>query len=85
MSSNELDPAAILSSLGVSGATEISRVAGGSDTIVWRVVRGNDRFALRLFPPGDEQVCQREAGMMAMAATAGIPVPTIQAKVMWQE
>jgi aminoglycoside phosphotransferase (APT) family kinase protein len=85
MSSNELDPIPILASLGISGATEISRVAGGSDTIVWRVVRGNDRFALRLFPLGEEQVCQREARMMALAAAAGIPVPTIHANAMWQE
>ena len=47
----QLDPFAVLDALGVSGVTSATPVAGGSDTALWRVERGGEVYALRVFRP----------------------------------
>lgn len=84
MSQSELDSAAILTALGVPDATRIERVSGGTDTAIWRVERGADAFALRLFRPEQAEVCQREVAVTSAAASAGIPVPRVHAVGAWQ-
>ena len=79
-----LDPYAILAALGVGDAERATPVAGGADTALWRVERGRDVFALRVFRPEQASVCRREAA--AMAAVAGrVPVPRVAAAGAWQD
>jgi aminoglycoside phosphotransferase (APT) family kinase protein len=84
MNYDELDPAAILEALGLPGATVAGHVTGGTDTAVWRVTRGNDAFALRVFGPGRMESCHREAETMSAAGAAGLPVPRVHALGAWE-
>lgn len=80
----QLDPFVILAALGVSDAGRATPVAGGADTAIWRVERGTDVFALRVFRPEQARGCHREAA--AMAAVAGrVPVPRVVAAGAWQD
>ena len=49
----DLDPYAILKTLGLSEATAITPVHGGSDTGIWQVERGSKVYALRVFRRGE--------------------------------
>ena len=80
----QFDPFAILNTLGITGAESAMPVAGGVDTAIWRVERGTDVFALRVFRPEQASVCHHEAA--AMAAVAGrVPVPRVVAAGAWQD
>lgn len=83
MSTAAPDPVGPLRALGLEGAAA-SRVRGGSDTAVWRVVAGSVAYALRLFPPGREGGCLLEAQVMNAAAAAGVPVPAVRARDVWR-
>jgi aminoglycoside phosphotransferase (APT) family kinase protein len=85
MSTADLDPAAILSGLGVTGARSITPVTGGMDTAIWRVEHDGGRSALRVFRPDQQGACQREVAAMRAATAAGLPVPAVQAEGRWGE
>ena len=79
------DPRAILSSLGIHQPDGIERVSGGRDTALFRVERGGERYALRVFRPGEGGVARREAEVMRSALEGGLPVPRVCAAGMWQD
>ncbi|HMM43974.1 MAG TPA: phosphotransferase, partial [Thermomicrobiales bacterium] len=79
--SQSIDPHAILVALGIPHADAVTPVLGGKDAALFRVERGKDAFALRIFRPGDERVLQFEAAVMRAAGDCGIPVPAIHASV----
>lgn len=58
--SADVDPYAVLRSLGISGVSAVRSVSGGSTTAIWRVHTASERYALRVFAPGHEEVCARE-------------------------
>jgi aminoglycoside phosphotransferase (APT) family kinase protein len=80
-----LDPAGILTALGITAATAITPVHGGSDTAIWRVEHGSMTSALRVFRPEQAETCQREIEAMEAARRAHMPVPTIRASSVWRE
>lgn len=80
-----LDPAAILAALGVSDATAIAPVQGGTDTAIWRVSHGGAVSALRVFRPEQAAVCRREVAAMESARRGGVPVPAIRAGGLWRD
>lgn len=84
MGRSELDPVAILRTLGVDDPTAIAPVAGGWDTALWQVRRGGEAFALRVFRPDQVETWRREAVAMAAARAGGIPVPAIHARGVWR-
>ena len=85
MSTSEPDPRAILAALGVEDAAAVERVSGGWDTAIWRVERGDERFALRVFRPEQAAMARREAAVMRAAASAGLPVPRVHAEGAWRD
>lgn len=83
MTGADLDPFAILAALGVTGVERATAVAGGADTAIWRVERGRDRCALRVFRAEQAAVSAREA--VAMTAAGGhVPVPRVMASGAWR-
>jgi aminoglycoside phosphotransferase (APT) family kinase protein len=80
-----LDPAAILAALGVTNATAITPVQGGSDTAIWRVAHGGVDSALRVFRPEQAATCRREVAAMGAAHRGGVPVPEIRASATWRD
>ena len=81
----ELDPITILSALGIFGVTSAVSISGGWDTTIWKIERGADAYALRLFRPGQEKAARREAETMRAASSAGVTVPEIHAQGVWQD
>ena len=81
---DQLDPFAILAALGVMDAESATPVTGGADTALWRVERGAETFALRVFRPEQATVCRREAAAMA-AASGRVPVPRVIVAGAWQD
>jgi aminoglycoside phosphotransferase (APT) family kinase protein len=81
----QLDPIAILRTLGLHDEISIARVAGGADTTVWRVQHQANIYALRLLRAEQALVCQREVEMMRLVAAGGIAVPAIHAIGQWQD
>lgn len=76
-------PLDVLAALGFDGAERITPVTGGEDTLIWRVERGGESFALRVFRADQVEPAMREARAMR-AAAAVIPVPLIIAQGTWQ-
>jgi len=83
--SSDLDPYPILKALGVPGTPEAEPLSGGTDTSMWRVQCGETTFALRVFRPDQVKTYEREVVAMDAAASAGLPVPRVHAKGMWQD
>jgi aminoglycoside phosphotransferase (APT) family kinase protein len=81
----EIDPRAILRALGLGEPAEVQPVRGGSDTGIWRVQTEGGTYALRVFRPGQEDVCEHEARTMQAAAAGGVPVPMIHATGSWSD
>jgi aminoglycoside phosphotransferase (APT) family kinase protein len=76
-----LDPARILSDLGVRDAPDaVTPVNGGWDTSLWRIDIGQRRFALRVFRPEQAKTCHREALVMEALRNQSIPVPSVDAE-----
>jgi len=68
MSTITPDPRAILGALGWSdGVGMIEPVGGGWDTALWRIERGGQFYALRLFRAGEAAVARREERAMRLA------------------
>lgn len=85
MSDTNIDPFSILFSLGILDASSASRISGGWDTTNWKIERGDDTFALRLFSAQDTGAAVREAETMRTVAASGLAVPDIHAEGSWQE
>jgi aminoglycoside phosphotransferase (APT) family kinase protein len=81
----KLDPAAILTALGVTDVSVIERVHGGMDTDVWRVERAEGVAAMRVFRPEQRDTARREVAAMRAAAKHGLPVPAVQAHETWHD
>jgi aminoglycoside phosphotransferase (APT) family kinase protein len=79
----DLDPRAILRSLGFRGARSIERATGGADTAIWRIERGGEAYALRVFRADQSDVAGREVLAMKAAAAGDVPVPVLYAQGTW--
>jgi aminoglycoside phosphotransferase (APT) family kinase protein len=84
MPPDEVDPEALLSALGVRDLTGLERVAGGEDTLLWRVTTPGGTHALRVMRPEQAPVARREAAAMRAAAAAGVTVPRVEAETLWR-
>lgn len=80
----ELDPHAVLKSLGMAGVTRLKRVPFGVETDLWRVESGGNVYALRVFRPGEGAKGARERAALT-AAAEGVPVPKVVAQGRWGE
>jgi aminoglycoside phosphotransferase (APT) family kinase protein len=81
----QLDPRVILEALGVTGAAEVSPVSGGAATSIWRVSRGGELYALRVFRAEQAASYRREIAAMRAAQAGGLPVPAIHASGSWRD
>lgn len=79
------DPRAVLAALGFPGAASAEPVGGGSDTLIWRVDLGGERYALRVFRPEQAALSRREVIAMEAAAAGGVPVPRVHAAGAWRD
>lgn len=82
---DNLDPHAILQELGLLNATAVTPVQGGAHTAIWRVEHADQIYALRVFPVGQYEECERERQIMQHARDAGLPVPQIHTAGIWHE
>lgn len=82
--SEKLNAITIAAALGLTGITGAFPVHGGNDTEIWRVVAGNESYALRLFRPDRAQVREKEVLVMRTAAAAGVPVPRVPGSGAWR-
>jgi aminoglycoside phosphotransferase (APT) family kinase protein len=80
-----IDARAILQTLGCGNVTAVVPVRAGSDTAIWRVESAGQLYALRVFPPGREDDCEREIAVMQAALAGGIPVPRVHAAGTWRD
>ena len=67
MTHGDLNPHAILHTLGLTEATAITPVYGGSDTAIWQVEQAGAVYALRVFGEGEHRDCEREQMVMQAA------------------
>ena len=81
----DLDPYAILKTLGLSEATAITPVHGGSDTGIWQVERGSKVYTLRVLRRGGHADGEREKVVMETARSSGLPVPQVHATGIWHD
>jgi aminoglycoside phosphotransferase len=81
----EVDPTAILSSLGMEPATECRRVEGGWATSIWSFATGDGKsHSLRVFNQDSAWVAERERIGLTFAAEAGLLVPIVEAAGDWE-
>jgi aminoglycoside phosphotransferase (APT) family kinase protein len=80
MTGGDLDPRAILATLGVADAGAIAPVSGGRDTAIYRVEHSGATYALRVFRPEQRQVAKSEIRAMRAASEGGVPVPRVHAE-----
>lgn len=85
MEAAPVDPLLVLHALGLAGPAQAFPVSGGADTAMWRIERGDARFALRVFRPEQVAVARREVAAMRLAGNAGIPVPELHAEGAWRD
>jgi aminoglycoside phosphotransferase (APT) family kinase protein len=74
----DVDPMRVLSALGVAQPQTVTPIAGGWDTLLWRV-EGTDRqvYALRVFRRDQAATCRREVLVMRTLADTQLPVPSV--------
>jgi aminoglycoside phosphotransferase (APT) family kinase protein len=81
MVAGEVDPMAILEALGIAAPERVAPIAGGWDTLLWRVdAADGSRYALRVFRGEQAATCRREALVMRALAEQGLPVPLVHAE-----
>src|SRR5712692_4483897 len=85
MAHDDLDPYALLQTLGLTDATAVTPVHGGSDTAIWQIERADEVYALRVFGEGEYGDCEREQQVMQAALQSGLPVPQIHAAGTWRD
>jgi aminoglycoside phosphotransferase (APT) family kinase protein len=81
---SNLDPRAVLGSLGITDAGKIEPVTGGSDTAIWRVEWRDASYALRVFRPEQAATSEKEINVMQVAADHHIPVPKVVRNGIWE-
>ncbi len=81
---DEIEPRAILDSLGVRDATVIARLSGGSRTVAYRVETPREAYALRVFRAGADETRWCEVAAMRAAEAGGVPVPHVVSVGSWQ-
>ena len=83
----DIDPSAVLRSLGYQEPAAIEPVAGGWDTAIWRFATPDGaHHVLRLFRSPDRAPgATRERLALQAAAAAGLPVPAVEAFGAWQD
>ncbi|MGH9173928.1 MAG: phosphotransferase family protein [Vicinamibacterales bacterium] len=79
MAANDLDPRAILATLGYSAAGTVTPVSGGRDTAIFRVEHRDSAYALRVFRPEQARASQGEMRAMQVAEAGDLPVPRVHA------
>ncbi len=86
MSEGELDPCAVLSSLGFDKVTTPEPVLGGWETSLWRFATPDGRHhALRIYPSAESaDAARREEAALRACEAAGIPVPAVEASGQWE-
>jgi aminoglycoside phosphotransferase (APT) family kinase protein len=80
---SNVDPQAILESLGIHNA-RLERNLFGVETAVWRVEYGKSVYALRVFRVGENAKQARELIALKTATSAGILVPKVITHGTWQ-
>lgn len=85
LSMEATNPLPILATCGIEHPQQVTRVTGGNDTLLWKVVDARGLFALRLLRAEQQAGWHGELQAMQTAAGAGIPVPTIHRTLIWQE
>jgi aminoglycoside phosphotransferase (APT) family kinase protein len=80
-----IDLRAILETLSCGDVSAVAPVRAGSDTAIWRIESAGHFYALRVFPPGREDGCEREIAVMQAALAGGIPVPCVHAAGTWRD
>lgn len=85
MDEEQLNPNAILASLGFERPRSSERVSGGRDTAIFRVELGGELHALRVFRPGEDGVARREVQVMRAAGEGGVPIPRVCAEGRWRD
>jgi aminoglycoside phosphotransferase (APT) family kinase protein len=80
-----LDPRAVLAALGYPGDWLVTPLSGGFDTAMFRVERGDEACALRVFRPEQLAMSRGEMRAMAIAADGGVPVPRVLAHGVWRD
>lgn len=83
----EIDPKAVLNSLGFTEPTEIEPVTGGWDAALWRFsTEDGSQHGLRVYrSPERKGDAERERAAMEAAAAAGLPVAPVRASGRWRE
>lgn len=86
MTESELDPRAVLSSLGFPEVEAVEPVLGGWDTSLWRFATTDGRLhALRVYPsPESAAAARREEAALCACWDAGVPVPAVEASGQWE-
>jgi aminoglycoside phosphotransferase (APT) family kinase protein len=82
---NGIDPVAVARALGLSGTISTERVLGGADTAIWRIEHDTDHYALRVFRPGEDTVCEGEVDAIEAIGAMGYPVPRVHAHGRWHD
>lgn len=82
----EVNPRDLLSQSAIKDVRSIVPVAGGWDTALWRIERNDARSsALRVYSPGRQASWRTELSALAAAAKAGLPVPAVEVRGVWQD
>src|SRR5579864_1181628 len=80
-----IDPLKPLAALGIGEVTEVQPVAGGMDTLIWRVDTPGGVYALKVFRPDQRDQCAIEVRVMRTVGELGVPVPRIAAHGIWAD
>jgi aminoglycoside phosphotransferase (APT) family kinase protein len=81
----ELEPHAVLESLGIKGEVKLEKIPFGAETDVWKVTHEEKLYALRVFRSGEGAKQKREVAALRAAKSAGILVPDVIAQDVWQD
>lgn len=74
-----LDPLLIADACGIGSARRARRVAGGADTLIWRVETDAGPIAVRVFRADQAVPAAREREALGAALAAGIAAPAVLA------
>jgi len=82
----EIDPYAVLRSLGYPEVETLERVLGGWETSLWRFVTPDgERRALRVYPGAQHtRGARNEEVALRACMVAGVPVPAVEATGQWE-
>lgn len=87
MTGGEIDPRAVLRSLGYPEVEALERVLGGWETSLWRFLTPDGGLhALRVHPgPEHARDARNEEAALRACMAAGVPVPAVEASGQWEE